>query len=268
MQKAFSSNEVLTERQGHVLVVTINRPEAHNAVNLAVSVGIGDALDQADADPDVRAIVITGAGDQAFCAGADLKAFSRGEPIMPMDSLRAGWGFAGIVNHPLSKPIIAAVNGFALGGGTEIALASDIVVASETANFGLPEVRRGIVAAAGGAFRLLAQIPRKTAMEMMLTGEPINAERARALGLVNAVVPQVDVLDHAIAIARKISANAPLAVQATKRIALGIESGVITAEKHAWEITQREIETLLESEDAREGSKAFTEKRLPTWTGK
>ena len=173
---------VLTERRGRVLLVTLNRPAARNAVNLAVTLGLGDALEEAEHDRDIWAVIVTGAGDKAFCAGADLKAISRGESLAPADPARAAWGFGGYVTHHISKPTIAAVNGFALGGGTEISLASDLVVAADTASFGLPEVKRGIYAAAGGVFRLPAQIPKKVAMEMILTGEPITAQRALELG--------------------------------------------------------------------------------------
>ncbi|HEX2885944.1 crotonase/enoyl-CoA hydratase family protein [Vineibacter terrae] len=262
-----SEDAVKVSRHDHVVVITINRPEARNAVNMAVTTGVGDALEAADQDRDVRAIIITGAGDLAFCAGADLRALSRGERLGPTEGPRAARGFAGFVSFPVSKPIIAAVNGFALGGGTEIALASDLVVASETASFGLPEVKRGIMAAAGGAFRLLDQLPRKLAMEMVLTGEPITAQRALELGLVNAVVPQAQVLPTALALAARIAANAPLAVQASKRVALGIHSGEIPSEQKAWELTRLEIRRLMESADAKEGPRAFAEKRTPVWKG-
>ena len=167
---------VRRERRGNVLLVTIDRPEARNAVNGEVSTQLGDALHEADTDPELRVVVLTGAGDQSFCAGADLKAISRGEDIFPAENRQ--WGFAGMVQHYVSVPVIAAVNGTALGGGTEIALASDLVVAADHATFGLPEVKRGLVAAAGGAFRLPEQLPHRIAMEMMLTGEPISARRA------------------------------------------------------------------------------------------
>jgi len=147
---------VLTERHGHVLLVTLNRPAVRNAVNLAVTLGLGDALEEAEHDRGIWAVVLTGAGDKAFCAGADLKAVARGESVVPEEPVRAAWGFAGYVTHHISKPTIAAVNGFALGGGTEISLASDLVVAADTASFGLPEVKRGIYAGAGGLIRLPA----------------------------------------------------------------------------------------------------------------
>jgi len=260
-----ATSPVLAELRGHVLVVTLNRPEARNAVNLEVSNLVGDALERAEPDSDVWALVITGAGDQAFCAGADLKAISRGESIMSAEPVRRRRGFAQYVSHPLGKPTIAAVNGFALGGGTEITLASDLAVAADVAQFGLPEVRRGILAGAGGTFRLPRQIPRKVAMEAMLTGEPISAQRALELGLVNRVVPQADVLDAALDLAGRICANAPLAVQATKRIATGIVDGSVPAEQPDWDLNDQEIAVVMKSRDAVEGPRAFSEKRAPVW---
>jgi len=256
---------VLTERREHVLLVTLNRPAARNAVNLAVSVGVGDALEEAEHDRDIWAVVLTGAGDQAFCAGADLKAISRGESLTPRDPERAAWGFAGYVTHHVSKPTIAAVNGFALGGGTELALASDLVVAAEGASFGLPEVKRGIMAGAGGVFRLPAQIPKKVAMEMILTGEPITARRALELGLVNRVVPQAEVVAAALELADRVIANAPLSVQASKRIANGIIDGHVAAEDGSWELSRAEGKALMRTADAAEGPRAFAEKRAPNW---
>jgi crotonobetainyl-CoA hydratase len=256
---------VLTERHGHTLLVTLNRPEARNAVNLAVTLALGDALEQAEQDREVWAVVLTGAGDKAFCAGADLKAVARGESVMPADPARAAWGFAGYVSHHISKPTIAAVNGFALGGGTEISLASDLVVAAETATFGLPEVRRGIFAGAGGLFRLPEQIPRKVAMEMIFTGEPITAQRALELGLVNRVVPADQVVAAALELAAKITANAPLAVQASKRVATGMTDGRVPAEAGRWELSRGESAALRLTADAKEGPRAFAEKRAPRW---
>lgn len=256
---------ILTERRGHVLIVTINRPEARNAVNAAVHVGIGTALETAENDPEIRAAVITGAGDKSFCAGADLVALSRGESLAPSDPDQLAWGFAGMVSHPISKPIIAAVNGFAFGGGCEIALMSDIIVAAEHAQFGLPEVKVGLFAAAGGAFRLAQQMPRKLAMEHMLTGDPIPAARAAQFGLVNHVVPLAELMPTALALADKIAANAPLSVQASKRVALGIQDGRIAADAPYWERNTLERSALMRSEDAREGPRAFAEKRKPEW---
>ncbi len=259
---------VLVTRDGHVMIITLNRPEARNAVNLATHLCVGEALEEAERDRDVRAVILTGAGAQAFCTGADLKAVARGESLSPKDPLQRGWGFAGYCAHPISKPTIAAVNGLALGGGTELLLASDLAVASETASFGLPEVKRGIYAGGGGAFRVAAQLPRKIAMELLLTGEPITAARALALGLVNQVVPQARVLEAALELARRITVNAPLGVQASKRIALGIVDGVVQSETEKWALSQAEGAALMRSEDAREGPRAFAEKRVPQWTGR
>ncbi|MEZ0365177.1 crotonase/enoyl-CoA hydratase family protein [Mycobacterium sp. pUA109] len=254
---------VLTERRGNVLVITLNRPEARNAVNSAVSTGVGDALQQAQHDPEVRAVVITGAGDKSFCAGADLKAISRGENLFHPD--HSDWGFAGYVHHFIDKPTIAAVNGTALGGGTELALASDLVVAQERAQFGLPEVKVGLIAGAGGVFRIVQQLPRKVALQMVLTGEPIGAAEAAQWGLINQVVPDGTVLEAALALAERVTVNAPLSVQASKRIAYGADDGTIPDEEPGWRRTNREFGTLLKSEDAKEGPLAFAQKRAPVW---
>ncbi len=254
---------VLVDRAGDVTVITINRPDARNAINSAVSIGLGDALEAAQHDPDVRAVVITGAGDKSFCAGADLKAIARRENLYHPD--HAEWGFAGYVHHFIDKPTIAAVNATALGGGTEIALASDLVVADEHAKFGLPEVKRGLIAAAGGVFRIMDHLPRKVAMELLLTGEPLSASEALEWGLINQVVKAGSVVDAALALAARITVNAPLSVQASKRIALGVDDGVITGDEAGWERTVREMRTLIRSEDATEGPRAFAEKREPVW---
>ncbi|MBB5780818.1 crotonase/enoyl-CoA hydratase family protein [Nonomuraea jabiensis] len=255
----------LVERRDHTMLITFNRPEARNAVNAALTRAVGEALDEADADPGIRAVVLTGAGDKAFCAGADLKEVARGE--FSTEGFEPHWGFAGCVTHPIAKPVIAAVNGFALGGGTEIALWADLVVAAESARFGLPEVKRGIIAGAGGAFRLAAQLPAKVAMEILLTGEPVTAADALRLGLVNRVVPQDRVVPAALALAEVISANAPLAVQASKRIARGIADGTVASERAAWERTAAEGAAIMRSADAKEGPRAFAEKRAPVWEG-
>ncbi|OBJ07671.1 crotonase/enoyl-CoA hydratase family protein [Mycobacterium sp. 1465703.0] len=253
----------LAERRGNVMVITINRPEARNAVNAAVSIGLGDALEEAQHDPELRAVVVTGAGDKSFCAGADLKAIARRENIYHPG--HPEWGFAGYVHHFIDKPTIAAVNGTALGGGTELALASDLVVADERAQFGLPEVKRGLIAAAGGVFRIADQLPRKVAMQLLLTGEPLTAAQACEWGLINQVVAQGSVLDAALALAERVTVNAPLSVQASKRVAYGVDDGVIVGDEPGWERTMREMKALLKSEDAKEGPLAFAEKREPVW---
>jgi crotonobetainyl-CoA hydratase len=265
MITAAPENPLLTQRNGNVLIITINRPQARNAINAAVHLGVGEALELADNDPEIRVVILTGAGDKAFCAGADLVAMSRGERLAPEDPAQATWGFAGFVQHPISKPVIAAVNGFALGGGTELALACDLVVAADSAQFGLPEVKRGIIAAAGGAFRLAQQLPVKLAMEFLLTGEPFSATHAKEIGLVNRVVPLADLMAEALALAEKIAANAPLSVQASKRIALRIADGKQAGDDEFWRLNAAEAKKIMRSDDAREGPRAFAEKRAPVW---
>jgi crotonobetainyl-CoA hydratase len=252
----------LTERRGSILIITLNRPEARNAVNGAMSTAIGEALQQAQDDPEVRAVVVTGNG-KSFCAGADLKAISRRENIYHPG--HPEWGFAGYVHHFIDKPTIAAVNGTALGGGTELALASDLVVAEESAKFGLPEVKRGLIAAAGGVFRIVEHLPRKVAMQLLFTGEPMTSADALGWGLVNEVVPDGAALDAALALAERITVNAPLAVWASKRVAYGADDAVIADEEPAWARTAREMGTVLRSQDAKEGPLAFAEKRQPVW---
>ncbi|KWX22956.1 enoyl-CoA hydratase [Mycolicibacterium wolinskyi] len=256
----------IVERNGNVLIITINRPEARNAVNSSVSIAVGDALADAQNDPEVRAVILTGAGDKSFCAGADLKAISRGENLFHPD--HPEYGFAGYVSHFIDKPTIAAVNGTALGGGTELALASDLVVAEERAKFGLPEVKRGLIAGAGGVFRIAEQLPRKVAMELLFTGEPITAADALRWGLINQVVPDGTVLDAALKLAERITGNAPLAVQASKRVAYGAEDGGVPGDQPGWKRTNREFAILLQTEDAKEGPLAFAEKRQPVWKAK
>ena len=256
---------VLTTRNGHILIVTINRPEARNAVNAAVHVGIGTALDEAESDPEIRVVIITGAGDKAFCAGADLVALSRGGALAPEDKAQQAWGFGGFAAHPISKPVIGAVNGFAFGGGCELALMCDLIVAAENAQFGLPEVKVGLFAAAGGAFRIVKQLPPKLAMEHLLTGDPFDAETALRYGFANRVVPLADLMPTAIALAEKIAGNAPLSVQASKRVALRMQDGAIAGDDAHWADNSRERKLLMASEDAREGPRAFAEKRKPVW---
>ncbi|WP_335306790.1 crotonase/enoyl-CoA hydratase family protein [Sphingomonas adhaesiva] len=265
MMTQLGNDAVTVERNGHVMIVTINRPEARNAVNRFVHEGVGDALEAAEHDPEVRCVIVTGAGDKSFCAGADLVALSRGESLAPDDATKAAWGFAGLVSHAISKPVIAAVNGHALGGGLEITLACDLAVAVDTAQFGLPEPKRGLFAAAGGVFRLPEQLPKKIAMEMILTGDPISAQRALELGLINAVAPAGGLIEAALKLAERIAVNAPLSVQASKRMAQGIVDRGVPREEAAWKQNRAETKIVFTSQDSREGPKAFAEKRAPVW---
>ncbi len=271
MSETEAAPAVLVERRGHVMIITINRPEARNAVNRAVRDGIGLAMEEAERDPHVRVVILPGAGDKAFCAGADLKSMAGlakdDDHVSPPNA--SAWGWAGYVRHQISKPTIAAVNGAAMGGGTELTLASDLAVASETATFGLPEVKRGIYAAAGGAFRIARALPPKIAMEIVLTGDPISAKRALEIGLVNYVVPQAEVLDAALNLAARIEANAPLSVQASKKIARGMIDGRTEEEEDAlWARASELGRVAMRSEDAKEGPLAFAEKRAPNWKGR
>jgi crotonobetainyl-CoA hydratase len=266
MPESEDAPPALVELRGHVMIVTLNRPRALNAVNAAMTRAVADALERADNDREIRALIITGSGQRAFCAGADLKAVARGEQLTPPGYER--FGFAGYVAHFIRKPTIAAVNGFALGGGTEIALASDLVIAAESAAFGLPEVTRGIFAAAGGAFRLPQQLPWKIGLELLFTGDPIDAATAQRHGLVNRVVPDEQVLPAAIALAQRIAQNAPLSVQASKQLAYGALDDRLPGEDDRWAQNNAVTEWLMSSEDAREGPLAFAEKRQPVWQGR
>jgi enoyl-CoA hydratase len=250
---------ILVEVTGEVQVVTINRPHRRNAIDHATAVDIAAAMDELDERDDLAAGVITGAGT-SFCAGMDLKAFLAGERPSTPDR-----GFAGLVEKPPAKPLIAAVNGPAIAGGFEIVLACDLIVAADDAVFGLPEVKRGLVAAAGGLLRLPRRVPYHVAMEWALTGEYVSAARAYEVSLVNRLVPQADVLAEALALATAVAANGPLALRATKR---SIVEGPGWPAEVAFD-RQREIsEPVRASQDAREGARAFTEKRAPVWRGR
>ena len=252
------SDSVLTDVLDGVLVVTINRPEARNAINTETAVAIGDAMDRLDNDSTLVSGIVTGAGG-TFCAGMDLKAFLAGErPSIP------GRGFAGIVERPPVKPVIAAVEGFAIAGGFEIALACDMIVAGREAMFGLPEVKRGLVAAGGGLMRLPARVPYYVAMEWALTGALVSAQAASDVHLVSRLTEPGEALSAALEMARAIAANGPLAVAATKQILVRAPD---------WSAAQmfdrqREIsEPVRASADAKEGATAFKEKRPPRWRG-
>jgi enoyl-CoA hydratase/carnithine racemase len=254
------TDEVLFEAADRIAVITLNRPHRRNAFDHPTALALSRALDELDARDDLTVGILTGAGG-SFSAGMDLKAIAAGEP-RPIDDKRGGFG---IVRRPPEKPLIAAVEGFALGGGFEIALACDLIVAAEDAQFGLPEVRRGLVAAAGGAFRLPARIPRGHALEMLLTGDPITAGRAAELGLVSRVTPAGGALDAARELAAKIAANAPLAVRTTKLVATTF-SGLPDIE--AFTRQEAPVNAVRQSADAAEGARAFGEKRPPVWTGR
>jgi enoyl-CoA hydratase len=239
-------------------IITINRPEARNAVNEAVARGMAAAIDEFDSRRDITSLIITGAGG-TFCAGMDLKGFLAGE-----NSMAGGRGFGGITHRPPAKPVIAAVEGYALAGGFEIVLSCDLVVASEEAMFGLPEVSRGLVAGAGGLFRLPRRIPYHLAMEIALTGARVPAQRLDAAGLVNRLVPAGEALAQARALAAELGRNAPLSLAATKRI---------VAESADWPLSEsfdrqdNIVRPVFTSADAREGAAAFAEKRAPVWRG-
>lgn len=251
--------KVLVERRGAVQVVTINRPQARNALDAAVAQAVAAAVDELDASDDLRAGVLTGAGG-FFSAGMDLKAFLRGEtPAIE------GRGLCGITRTPPRKPLVAAVEGGALAGGFELVLACDLVVAGRSARFGVPEVKRSLVAAGGAALLLPQRVPRAVALELLLTGDPIDAERAAAVGLVNRVVDDGAAVDAAVELAGAIAANGPLAVAATKQVVLSSPSW---SAEEAWERQDEVVRPVFASEDAREGSTAFAERRPPVWRGR
>jgi enoyl-CoA hydratase len=254
-----SEQAVLTEVRDGVLLVTLNRPEQRNAVNRAVAEGIAGALDRLDAEPELRVGVLTGAG-KGFCAGMDLKAFVAGEkPSVE------GRGFAGIVQRASAKPLIAAVEGFAVAGGFEIALACDLIVAAQGTRFGIPEVKRGLVAAGGALLRLPQRIPYHLAMELALTGDFIDASRAAELGLANRVVEPGSAVDSALELAATIAENGPLALAASKRILVEAPGWPLA---EMWERQAEITDPVRTSADAREGSVAFAEKRPPRWQGR
>ncbi|MFI5063766.1 MAG: crotonase/enoyl-CoA hydratase family protein [Streptosporangiales bacterium] len=249
---------VRCEISGPVATLTINRPQARNAVNEAVAAGMAAAFDELEARQDIQVIVVTGTGG-TFCAGMDLKGFLRGE-----NPQAGGRGFAGIVERPPARPVIAAVEGYALAGGFEIALSCDLIVASETAWFGLPEVTRGLVAAAGGLLRLPRRIPYHLAMEIALSGERVPAARLHAAGLVSRLVPEGQALAAARELAANLSLNAPLALAATKQI---ITESADWPAAEAFARQGKIAGRVFGSADAMEGAAAFAEKRAPVWRG-
>ena len=246
------------EDRGHIAILRINRPEAKNAISPEVSQEMEAHLDSIESDPEIRAVIVTGTGD-VFCAGADLKVIASG---------RAGeiatkkGGFAGLTNRDFLKPIIAAVQGPALAGGFEIVLSCDLVVASETSRFGIPEVARGLIAAAGGLIRLPKRVPLALALEFAMTGDPIPAQRAFELGLVNRLVPQADVLDTAVALAERIGENSPIAVRYSRKL---VKEAAEVSEAEGWKLNGTYTVEVFSAGDAIEGATAFAEKRKPNW---
>lgn len=255
------TDELVRERQGNVLVVRLNRPEARNALTPAILEGIGEAILEAESDPEIRAVVLTGTGDRAFCAGMDLRSFASGEQLgVANEEATAAYGR--LFRGDVAVPLIGAANATAVAGGLELLLGCDVIVASGEARFGLPEVKRGLFAAGGGTL-LGTRIPLSIALEMTLTGESISAARAYELGLVNAVVAPNEVLPTALALAEKIAGNGPLGLKATKELVrLGVSDLDAWAERReAWQ------NIVFSSDDAKEGATAFVEKRNPVWRG-
>jgi enoyl-CoA hydratase/carnithine racemase len=257
--------DVEQERRGAVQILRINRPEARNALNTAVITAIGLGVAQADADDDVRAVVITATGDRAFCAGMDLRGFAAGSDDAASDRDSAGASaYLRFIRDGAGKPVIGAANATAVAGGFELLMACDMVVASSEARFGLPEVKRALFAAGGGVF-LSRRVPLAVALELTLTGDMVDASRAATLGLVNAVVPPERVLDEAVALAERIAANGPLAVQVTKRL---VRAAAYLPAEDVWKLQDELQSSVFGSDDAKEGATAFIEKRDPVWTGR
>jgi enoyl-CoA hydratase/carnithine racemase len=249
------------ERRGNVEILTINRPEARNAINGDVSKAMSSAFDELAEDSEAWVVILTGAGDKAFSAGMDLKAFASGEGN---SIIGASGGFAGITQRDFPKPVIAAVNGSCLAGGCEIMLACDLVVAAEHATFGIPEAKRGLIAGAGGLIRLPKRLPMAIALELGLTGDPIDAKRALELGLVNRVVPAERLMDEALSLAGTIAENAPLAVRWTKKV---MRQAADLPEAEGWKLNAEAVGVVFSSKDAMEGPVAFAEQRKPNWRG-
>ena len=246
---------------GHVATITLNRPEAKNAVDGGVARGIEEAVDRLEGDDDLWVAILTHAGD-VFCAGADLKAINAGRAA---ELATERGGFGGFVRRARTKPVIVAAEGPALAGGCELALAADLIVASTGARFGLPEVKRSLVAAGGGLFRLPRAIPEKVAMEVALTGEPLSAERAHHFGLVNRLTEPGGALEEARRLAHQITANAPIAVRESRRVVL---AAATASDEELWAMSFAGIAAAMSSEDLGEGLLAFLERRPPVWTGR
>ena len=258
---------VQLSREGRVAIIVMDRPEARNAMNREMTEQLNTTYDELAGDEAVWAVVLTGAGDRAFCAGQDLKEVEAAVKQAESGAAPRGasGGFGGITHRDFPKPIIAAVNGFAMGGGFEICLACDLVLAEEHASFGLPEVKRGLFAGAGGLVRIGKRLPMPLAMEVALTGEPLSAQRAYELGLVNRVVPKGEGVRAAVELANVICQAAPLAVRVSKKI---IRTGVLQGEAELWALQGQLGAELMRSEDFLEGPRAFVEKRAPQWKGR
>lgn len=254
-----AATKVLVAQEGAILIVTINRPERRNAIDLETSLALAAAMDRLDADPDLSLAILTGAGNH-FCAGMDLEAFVSGERVeLP------GRGLAGLTQKPPAKPLIAAIEGYALAGGFEIALACDLIVAADIACFGLPEAKRGLIAGSGGLVRLPQRMPHQIAMECALTGRMIEAAEAERWGLINRLCPAGTALETARALAGEIAQNAPLSLAASKEI---VTNAGRWPENDLWPRQNEILERVIASEDAREGASAFAEKRVPVWKGR
>ena len=250
---------VITERRGNVLVITLNRPEVRNAVNAALAEGVGSALDELDSDDELRLGILTGTGG-FFCAGMDLGAFVKGE-----SPYYEGRGFAGIAERASEKPLIAAIEGFAVAGGLEIALSCDLIVAAKGAKMGIPEAKRSLVAAAGALLRLPKRMPYHAVMELALSGDPWPAERFHELGVVNRLVEPGAALDEALAMGEALSANGPLALMASKKV---LQEQFDWSAEDMWQKQADIVGPVMTSEDAKEGATAFKEKRDPVWKGR
>ncbi|NCB62607.1 MAG: enoyl-CoA hydratase [Clostridia bacterium] len=256
-----SEKTVLTELKDGVLILTINRNERRNAIDPATSAAMEEALNAAEKDPEVRVIIITGAGERSFCAGEDLAAFDESGECQTI----MAHGFAGMTERVSAKPIICACNGTAVAGGLEIALACDLIVAAEHARFGLSEVKVGLLATSGGIIHLSRDIPKKIGMEMVLTGVLISAQRAYEVGLINAVVPADQLMDKALELAHTIAANAPISLRLAKEL---FHVSPQTSVEDAQRFCNRCWDYVEKTEDAKEGPQAFLEKRKPQWTGR
>lgn len=261
-------NVVDISQQNNIVTILLNRPEAKNAINFEVSQAIANVMNEVESNPAIRAVVVGSAVEGVFSAGADLVEASQGKPSYDMDGPNAVWGLAGLTEKTPRVPVIAAVDGLAMGGGFEIALASDILVASHAATFTLPEVKVGLMAGAGGAVRLPGQLPQKIAMDMLLTGRTMKAEEAHRLGLISRLVDVGAALDTALNVAATISENAPLGVAGSKATVLNLREGVEQAQISRWERNATEFAFVMASADAQEGTTAFAEKREPAWSGR